>query len=785
MRGFVLFLCLLIAPLMAAAHSVQQTKGDFEDRFRQLDEVWPTPSEKRNASGAPGPEYWQQKVDYVIEAVLDDAKQRLSGTETITYTNNSPDQLRYLWMQMDQNLFQPESKGNLSASFTDEKGISYRQVRKEDARQFEGGFRIKSITAKSGDKLNYTVVDTHMRIDLPQALESGQRFEFTVTWDYAIPDIKAQGSRGGYEYFDKEDNYIYTMSQWYPRMAAYTDHDGWVLQPFLGAGEYALEFGDFDVAITVPADHVVAATGELQNPDDVLTQAQQERLEEARTADRPVLIITEEEAIANESAASSETNTWRFKATNVRDFAFGSSRKFLWDAQGVAMEDGHIVMAMSFYPKEGNPLWGRYSTHAIIHTLEVFSRFTIPYPYPVAQAVNSPSELGMEYPMISFNSPRPDEPNEEGVRTYSRKEKYNLIGVIIHETGHNYFPMIINSNERRWGWMDEGLNSFVSYLAEVEWEEAYPSWSGPVDLIADYMLGDAQTTIMTQPDAVIGLGANAYDKVTTALIVLREGVLGRELFDFAFQEYAQRWAFKRPNPSDFFRTMEDASGVDLDWFWRGWFYSTDHVDIGITDLTRYALDSKNPDVEFAKEREEDQDSRIPLTQRRNKGVTYRVDRFPELKDFYNENDAFTVSNKDRNEYQELLDGLEEWEQDILQQEDHFYVVDLTNHGGLVSPVTLEIIFLDGTIERLKMPAEIWRRNHREVKKLIITEQMIDSIQIDPDGETADLDITNNHFPQMPSSKRLDVYKDDDPRNLMKDIDVELKASNVSESITDE
>jgi hypothetical protein len=557
-------------------------------------------------------------------------------------------------------------------------------------------------------------------------------------------------------------------------MAAYYDVTGWQHKQFLGTGEFTLEFGDYDVQLTVPADHIVAGTGELQNPGDVLTSAQRERLEQARTASRPVIIVTQAEAEAKEKTRASGTKTWHFRAKNVRDFAWASSRKFIWDAQGFK-KDATDVLAQSFYPKEGNPLWEKYSTAAVIHTIAEYNKYSFDYPYPVAISVNGPVG-GMEYPMICFNGPRPTKDKKTGELTYSSRAKYGLISVVIHEVGHNYFPMIVNSDERQWTWMDEGLNSFLQYLAEQAWEEHYPQSRGEPRAIGDYMKSANQVPIMTNSESIAALGYNAYAKPTAALIVLRETVLGRELFDFAFREYAQRWKFKRPTPSDFFRTMEDASGTDLDWFWRGWFYTTDHVDVSVDGISEYTVGTKDPEIEKAWKKAQRELAPISITDQRNKGtLPRRVDAHPELKDFYNEHDEFTVTNHDRNRYNEALEGLDDWEKNLLKEGKHLYLVDFSNLGGLVTPLVLEIQLASGKKYIERIPAEVWRFSPKKITKLIITDEPMVALTQDPYWETADTDTSNNSWPRKAMPSRLELYKTEhDKDNLMKDFNEKLK-----------
>ena len=802
MRRYLFALTLLFVSYLASADAIRQTKGEFYDAFRQLDVDLPTPNVYRTASGAPGAQYWQQRADYKISVTLDEQARRLSGSETITYTNNSPEPLRYIWLQLDQNRFAKESLERRSVTAMDAAGratwnelgtdvLTYGSIARHQLdKDIDYGYTIEQVTDARGNDLPHTIVDTMMRIDLPRPLRSGQRTTFSVDWSFNILLEERVGSRGGYEHFPDNDTYIYFLAQWFPRLAAYTDYAGWQHKAFLGRGEFTLEFGDYEVDITVPEDHIVSASGELQNPNQVLSAEQRRRLNEARDADSPVFIVTPEEAMENEAEKSTGTRTWRFKAENVRDFAWSSSRKFIWDAMIHRQNDDDVpeVLAMSFYPPEAEPIWSKYSTHAVVHTMDVYSRFSFNYPYPTSQSVNTWKSGGMEYPMITFNGYRPEpvDPEDEVVddapdRTYSRRVKYGLIGVIIHEVGHNYFPMIVNSDERQWTWMDEGINSFLEYIAEFEWEENYPAYRpnyvNVLDAIVEYMVSEDQVPIMTNSDSVLQLGPNAYSKPTASLIVLRETVMGRELFDFAFKEFSQRWMFKRPTPSDFFRTMEDASGIDLDWFWRGWYYSTDHVDIDIRDVREYKVSSTNPDHEEdfnRQEHAEEVPEALPQIRNREEGRETYVDRHPELRDFYNENDQFTASAADRNAHTELLDSLEDWEYEALaraiEDDDFVYFVDFENIGGLVSPLPLLIEYADGSEEFLMIPAEIWRRDYWQVTKLLIRDKAIASIALDPRHETADADYSNNHFPRRIERSRIELYKEEDEtRDLMRDM----------------
>ena len=829
-------LVLCLASGLINAQSVDQTKGDFEDKFRQLDEVLPTPNIYRNAAGEPGHEYWQQQVDYEIDITLDEELKRLSGSMSIDYQNNSPDTLRYLWLQLDQNIFRDDSMSELTNPFAgigrrgpstslpsggDAAGLSIAELRRQQFMEDNVlGYDIQRVES-GGDALDYVIVGTNMRIDLAEPLRSGASVNFEIDYAYNIVEEDAVWARAGYENFPDDaregGNQIFLLAQWYPRLHSYTDYEAWTNKPFLGRGEFTLEFGDYEVDITVPADHIVSSTGELANANQVLTSTQRQRLREAEDADQPVFIVTREEALENEAEGSDDTKTWRFEAENVRDFAWASSRKFIWDAQGY-QQGGDVqplVMAMSFYPKEGEPLWSLYSTASVIHTMEVYSRFSFDYPYPTAQSVNGPVG-GMEYPMITFNGPRteppPEKEDEEGdetaegeaadgpaeltaddldLRTYSLAEKRFLVGVIIHEIGHIYYPMIVNTDERQWTWMDEGINSFLDGVASREWDPDIPWGVEPRD-ITGYMQSSNQVPIMTQSDSVWNLGPNAYTKPAVALNILREVVLGRELFDFAFKEYSRRWAFKRPTPSDFFRTMEEASGVDLDWFWRGWFYSTDHVDISLDRIYRLRMDTEDPDIDFERSRQEVKEEPISLFVERNReaGMIPWVDRNPDISDYYDENDQFTVTNKERNGYQSFLEGLEDWEREAflraVEEDKNYYIMEFSNIGGLVMPILLEMTFTDGSVEEINIPAEIWRRTPDQVHKLFVFDKVLESVAVDPQWETADVDVENNYYPRRIIPSRIEAYQSQDRsgfvyRDIIADSQTELDEADDEES----
>jgi hypothetical protein len=749
-----LLLLALLSCLVLGAWA--QKENTNTNKFRQLYTELPTPNVYRNAAGAPGHEYWQQKADYVIDIELDDEQQRIYGEETVTYTNNAPDPLEYIWVQLDQNMRAKDSDTYKIQQSEMGDRMSSGQLKRLTP-TFDGGFKLDYVRDANNKPLPHIVNKTMMRIDPPAPIQPGEQFVFKVKWWYNINDRMEIGGRSGYEYFEEDDNYLYTIAQFFPRMAVYNDVEGWQNKQFLGRGEFTLPFGDYKVNITVPADHLVASTGTLQNANDVLPRDKRKKLEEARAErETPVIIYSEEEARENEKTKSDKKKTWTFAAENVRDFAFASSRKFIWDAMGVEQSDGSVVMAMSMYPKEGNPLWERYSTKAVAHTLKWYSHYTFDYPYPVAWSIHARS-IGMEYPMICFNFGRP-----ESDGTYSERVKYGMIGVIIHEVGHNYFPMIVNSDERQWTWMDEGLNSFLQYLAEQQWERDYPSRRGPAYKIVDYMKGDKSkiSPIMTNSESIYQFGNNAYGKPATALNILRETIMGRELFDYAFKVYANRWMFKHPSPADFFRTMEDASAVDLDWFWRGWFFTTDHVDIALDDVKYYRMDTKDPLVESKISKEQRSESPQYISSLRNaRDIEQTQDEIdPALRDFYTDYDPLDFDILDKEAYDRYLNSLSAEEQEMLKAGQNFYEMSFRNAGGLVMPIIVQLQFEDGTTEDHYIPAEIWKMNDEVVKKVFITDKEIAQVVLDPYLETADVDTGNNYYPPRTQLNRFEMFK---------------------------
>ncbi len=731
--------------------SAQQVR---EDKFKQLGPELATPNDYRTASGAPGHEYWQQKADYSIAITLDDDKQIIRGDETVTYTNQSPDVLTYIWLQLDQNIYSKDADAIAIEPSKMGESMSYNDLVDLNP-WFDGGFKLELVADAKGAPLPYVVNKTMMRIDLPQPLKKGASFSFRIKWWYNINDRMRLGGRSGYEYFEEDGNYLYTIAQFYPRMVVYSDNQGWQHKQFLGSGEFTLNFGDYKVSLTVPDDHIVAATGVLQNPTQVLTSEQQKRFEQAKNSNEPVLIVNQDEAVANEKDKGKGTKTWVFHAENVRDFAFASSRKFIWDAQAVEV-GSKKPLAMSFYPKEGNPLWGQFSTRIVAHTLRTYSKYTVDYPYPVAISVHA-KWIGMEYPMICFNGGRPE---PDG--TYDEGTRNGMITVIIHEVGHNFFPMIINSDERQWTWMDEGLNTFVQYLVEKEYDRNYPTRRGPARNIVDYMKGDKtkMSPIMTNSESIYQFGNNAYGKPATALNILRESIMGRELFDYAFKEYCRRWAFKHPTPEDFFRTMEDASGVDLDWFWRGWFYGVDHCDMALESVKLFQLNSHNPTVEKAKDQaKKDQSPEdISILRDKEEGLPVQVDTDPDMRDFYTTYDPNTPTLLDTKDYDAYLKSLSEQERQLLKSNPYFYELTFRNAGGLVMPLFIRFVFEDGTDKMVRIPAEIWKMSEPTVSKIFSFDKPVASIVLDPYLETADVDLNNNCWPAKVQPSRFELFK---------------------------
>lgn len=750
-------------PVIAQDNNEKERESGHENtnRFRQMYQEFSTPNLYRSASGAPGPNYYQQQADYVMEVELDDKNHKLSGNETITYTNNSPDILSYLWVQLDQNVREKNSKSPLiEPSSTSSANQVQTFVSTYMDEPFDGGFNIMEVKDSKGKNLEHTINQTMMRVELPQELKPGEKYVFSIKWWYNINNHVTDRARSGYEEFE-DGNRGYVIAQFYPRMAVYNDVEGWQNSQFWGRDEFALPFGNFEVSITVPADHTLDATGSLQNMKEVFSSDMMKRYEEAKKSyDKPVLIVTQAEAEAASKGFSTKTKTWKFKAEMVRDYAFATSRRYIWDMMAVKQKNKD-VMAISLYPPEGNPLWEDWSTRAVASTLQSYSRMTFDYPYPKAISVNAKNQ-GMEYPMICWNYGRPD---KDG--TLSERTKYGMMSVIIHEVGHNYFPMIVNSDERQWTWMDEGLNTFVQYVAEQDFGEKYPdaiapnkeypSRRGPARNITDYMGGDQKylEPIMSKGLNVYAFGSNAYAKPGTGLNILRETVMGRELFDYAFKTYANRWMFKHPTPEDFFRTMEDASAVDLDWFWRSWFYTTDYVDIGVEEVKKYYVSSKiTKEVKEMMAKRNISESDIPP-------LVYMIEEGTE--DFDE-----TMRNAKLDDVQTLTDYINEniavADRANLKKPKYFYQIKFNKPGGIPMPIIAEFTYADGSKERVKYPAEIWRKNDVDVSKTLATDKEITSVVVDPDEETADIDTSNNTWPKRKKLGEFDNFKNKEGKN---------------------
>ncbi len=740
-----------LACLLIAGTAWAQEEEPWKKKFEQLGTELPTPNTYRTGSGAPGHEYWQQRADYVIDIEINDETQLLTGSETITYFNQSPDDLQYLWVQLDQNV---RAQDNMNAQ-TETGRISRDSIPSKfvagmlGASDYVGGYKIAAVKDASGATMSHSINRTMMRIDLKETLKSGASITFSIDWSYNIYDRMTEDGRGGYEYFPEDKNYAYTLAQWFPRMAVYDDVNGWQNKQFIGRGEFALTFGNYKVNITVPSDHIVGATGVLQNPKKVLSKGQYERYMKAKTSfDAPVIIATQDEAETREKKRSKKKSTWVFHADNVRDFAIASSRKYIWDAQAVSVGD-KTPLAMSFYPKEGNPLWEKESTKAVKNTLEVYSERTIEYPYPVAISVHAANQ-GMEYPMICFNYGRP---NKDG--TYSQRKLEGMVGVIVHEVGHNFFPMIINSDERQWTWMDEGLNTFLEhetvrqrYTTETGYDVTFnTTWGTPKGTTA-YMKGNKKyiRPIMTNSEQIMQFGYNGYGKPSAALVLLRETVMGPELFDAAFKEYAQRWAFKHPKPADFFRTMEDASAVDLDWFWRGWFFGVDHVDVEVDEVKYYRL----------RRNETDPEKNVTVA---TKGDLKSSQGKGKATDFSNGYKEITLTDTDARFYGEYLSRVDDEAIRKRLYNKHMYEIAFNNNGGLVTPLIVEFTFKDGSKQVERIPAEIWRKNEYKVSKIFTFDKAVDKVVLDPNEETGDTDVTNNVFPKEKDNSKFDEFKE--------------------------
>ncbi len=672
-----------LAVCVPVLHAQPWLKADSTDRtnqsyFRALPD-WPGANQFRDAQGHPGPNYWQQRVDYVIRTRLDTVQHRVSGTARVTYHNNAPTTLTYLWFQLDQNIEQPDSRAALSQPAIPQTSLPPQaQSFLFPDRSVLGNTisRVQLLNARGQlTDARFIVNGTQMRVDLAAPLVSGAAVQLEVEWSHGVPEAGTQNFNGRGQRELVKDGWLYEMAQWFPRAAVYDDVNGWNNDQFLGQGEFYLNFGSYDVQITVPRDHIVRATGTLRNPEQVLTATQRQRLAQAMRDTVPVFIVAANE-VGNVSARPSGEGelTWRFTADSVRDFAWASSRAFVWDAAGYRYpQSGRLVEMHSVYPRDAMPLWDKVSTRAIKQTLITYGRMAFEYPYAQASNVHGPV-FGMEYPMIAFCGARP---SPDG--TYTPALEYSLVAVTIHEVGHNWFPMIVASDERKWTWMDEGLNSFLEHYASLDWDPNWPAarLRGYASNITPYMRTSDQVPIMTESDYIhTAFGPNGYAKPAAGLVMLREQILGPERFDLAFREYSSRWAFKHPQPADFYRSIGSGAGENLNYFWRGWFYTTYANDQAIASvLTQDAL---------------------PLTGDPSRGRYY-------------------------------------------------HRVTINNNGGLVLPIELQLTYADGSTERVRLPAETWRKNERQFVYGHFSEKPLAAVTLDPDNVYADVKLDNNKW----------------------------------------
>jgi len=548
-------------PPATAAGSGGRPRTVDTDALARVDRMeWPGPNGTRSASGAPGPDYWQQRADYTIAVSLDTTEQRVAGTVTIRYTNNSPDTLRFVWLQLDQNLYRPGSKGSMLFPADSRWGV----------RGFQGGYDIEALQV-NGRPASMHVDDTMGRIDLEQPIPpKGGRLTVTMSYAFRVPEHGSD--RMG------RDGTLYEIAQWYPRMAVYDDIRGWNTDPYLGQGEFYLEYGDIDYSVTAPAGYTIAGSGVLQNAADVLTAVQRERLARASRSDSTVAIITDDEARAT---PTSGTRTWRFRAQNVRDVAWAGAPDFRWDAV-----NANGVLAQAYYQiAKAGKAWEQ-AAEQTAWTIRNYSELFYKYPYPQATSVAG-TVGGMEYPMfvmVHYGDPK-DDPK-------------SIFGTVNHEHGHEWFPMIVGSNERRYAWQDEGFNTYLNAFALERRTPGTSPYPGYVNNWRQTVENRIDAPLMTPPDRIAAraLGALGYRKPAVVLLALRDNVVGRATFDRAFREYTQRWAFKHPSPGDFFRTIENVSGMDLGWYWRSFWYSTDVLDIGIDNVSMRQQQGQNTAV---------------------------------------------------------------------------------------------------------------------------------------------------------------------------------------------
>ena len=562
-----LLICIFLGSAVAQEDSKTASKYDPHALFTPL--FYPATG---TPTGEPGQGYWQNKADYSIKASLNEETNEVSGSVTISYRNNSPYALPYLWLQLDQNLFNKESRGQARMP------VDSRSRYGDSKSSFNGGYKISSVRIQGIDaEANYLVNDTRMQVRLPKALNpGGDMVTIKIDYSFVLPEYGAD--RSGI--LKTRNGNIFTVAQWYPRMCVFDDIQGWNTLPYLGPGEFYLEYGDFDVQLTVPASDIVVCSGELQNEPEVLTEKQIRRLAEARKSDKTVMIRTEGEVIDPSSRPNGKLLTWHYKISNARDISWSSSKAFIWDAAKINLPDGKTALAMSVYPTEsgGKSGWGR-ATEYTKGSIENYSKRWYTYPYPVATNVAS-NVAGMEYPGIVFCG--------------WKSETSGLFGVTDHEFGHTWFPMIVGSNERKYGWMDEGFNTFINTISHTDFNNGeYKDEPLNMEFMAPYVFGKGSEPILTIPDAMkeSNIGTALYLKPGYGLTLLRDQILGPERFDYAFQTYIRNWAFKHPSPWDFFKTIENAAGEDLGWFWKGWFIENDKLDQAILSVS---YEKENP-----------------------------------------------------------------------------------------------------------------------------------------------------------------------------------------------
>jgi len=741
---FFLLLFLSFSISFAQEDTQNTHKGHYnKSKFRQITDLLPTPNTYRTAAGAPGRDYFQNKANYDIHVELfDNEKQpKLVGHETITYFNNSPDKLEYLWVQLEQNKRAPDSYTDQIKD--DGKNMMLRPgkfISQYSNKGFKGGYHIEKVQTTGGTNLPYTINHTMMRVDLPTALEPGKNFSFKVKWWYNINDFVADWGRSGYEHFKDDGNNLYIIAQFYPRMAVYDDVNGWQNLQFIQTGEFTLPFGDFKVEITAPADHIMDATGKLLNRKAVMSKKQYDRyLKALKTFDKPVMIVTADEAKKHEKSRSKGKKTWKFFAKNVRDFAFASSRKFMYDMMAVQL-DSKKTLAVSMYPKEAKVLWQKYSTRTVAHTLKSYSKRMFDYPYHKAISVNA-FRQGMEYPMICWNYGRPGKDGK-----VSDRLRNGMIKVITHEVGHNWFPMVVNSDERQWMWMDEGLNTFSELLAEQAFEKELGfslNSRGLPKHIVPFVKGDQSKMlpIMSNSDNMYNRSMTAYNKPTAGLYLLREVIMGHKLFDHALKTYANRWKFKHPEPADFFRTMEDDSAIDLDWFWNAWFFTTEVNDMAIDKVEKFYVTDK------------------PTQRIKRMARMYgmKVEDFPPYVSLVTEDSKdFTKDLKSKESFIERSTSMKDFLAENFTKEEvrniktpkYFYRIAFEQKGEMPMPIVLKIVYKDGTTVQKIFPAKVWRFNNKKVSKMIPSSKEIVKVIIDPENLTADIDQTNNEWPKV-------------------------------------